>query len=69
MTLQSLLGRLLENIKRLADVKVPAVDLAGVFDEVAPPVLASQLVSKLDALDDRLGRFGCGTRAGDDPGA
>lgn len=67
--LQLLLGRLLEDIKGLVDVKVPIVDLAGIFDEVGPPVLASQLISQLDTLDDRLGRFRRWTCTRDHPSA
>jgi hypothetical protein len=67
--LQLLLRRLLEDIKRLADVKVPVVDLACVLDEVGPPVLAAQLISKLDTLDDCLGRFRSGTCTRDHPSA
>jgi hypothetical protein len=60
---------LLEDVESRADVKVPLIDVAGVFDEVGPPLFATKLVSTLDSLDNSLGSFGRRPSTRDDPSA
>lgn len=45
---------LMEKIKRLANIKVPLLNMASILDEVSPPVLAAKLISHLRRLDNRL---------------
>jgi hypothetical protein len=60
---------LIEQVECLADIKVPLINVACVIDEVGPPILAMHLLSTLDSLPDRLGRFGCRLNAESDPSA
>jgi hypothetical protein len=44
----------MEQIERLANIKVPLLNVASILDEVSPPVLAAQLISHLRRLHNRL---------------
>lgn len=51
---QLVLITLVEQVKRLANVKIPLLNVALILDQVAPPVLATKLISPLRSLDNRL---------------
>lgn len=54
-TIQHLvLVTLMEQIKRLTNIKVPLLNVARILDEVSPPVLTTQLISHLRRLHNRL---------------
>ena len=44
----------MEQIECFANVKVPLINVALILDQVSPPVLATQLISPLRSLDNRL---------------
>ena len=47
----------MEQVKRLANIKVPLLNMARILNEIRPPVLPTQLISPLRRFHNRLRRL------------